>query len=117
MTAPKKIPQAQLSRYFDEFSRRFLQDDSAESIDIEVIAPDLGDQPVIAGGRLYGITWDPHDGALEIAFDGGDHRAYDPVEVWVMEEPNGFVSALEIVTSSGTREILKIRQAGVNRMQ
>lgn len=52
---------------------------------------------------------------LELELDRGDHRVYQPQEVWVVEEPNGFVSSIEIVRPNGRREIVNIKQVGLRR--
>src|SRR5438132_13533743 len=65
MSATIRIPRDRLSRYFNAFTKRFLKDGSPEAVDVEVLTPDLGDQIAAAGARLLGITYDPHDNALE----------------------------------------------------
>jgi hypothetical protein len=111
MPETKRIPHDKLAHYFDAFSKRFLMDDSPESVDIEVVSPDLGDQPMASRARLRGITYDVHTRALEVELDSGDHRTYKPNEVWAVEEPDGFVSAIDIVRPDGTRELVTIRRA------
>lgn len=112
MTETKKIPREQLVEYFDSFTKRFLRDDSPEAVDVEVIAPDWGDQIAMHGVRLDGITYDVHTDALEFALDVGDHRVYKPTEVWAVEEPGGFISSIEVVRPNGTREIVTVKQSG-----
>jgi len=34
------------------------------------------------------------------------------VEIWVVEEDDGFISALEVVRSDGTREIMRLQRSG-----
>lgn len=109
MSATIRIPQERLAGYFDAFTKRFLRDESPEAVDVEVLAPDLDDQ-LAAGAPLIGITYDPHDNALEFALESGDHRAFQPQEVWVMEEPDGFLSTIEVVRADGLREV--VRAAG-----
>ena len=115
MPEARKIPPEQLQRYFDDYSRRFLVDGSPEAVDLEVVSPEMGDQPALHGVRLLGIVYDPHDDALEFALDGGEHRAYRPAEVWVMEDPAGFISQLEIAGKDGSREVISIRQVGLGK--
>jgi hypothetical protein len=116
MAQTKRIPPEQLTRYFDAFSRRFLMDSSPEAVDIELIDSDLGDQRVANGARLLGVDYDPHEHALEFEFDSGDHRVYEPSEVWVVEEPDGFISGLEAVASDGSRRVVSIKRVGLRRL-
>jgi hypothetical protein len=115
MSVTTKIPHDRLFEYFDAFTKRFLRDEAPEAVDVEVVGPDLGDQFGIEGARLIGITYDPRDNALELELDPGDHRVYEPKEVWVIEEPDGFVSALEVVRPDGTRDIVTVKRVGLRR--
>jgi hypothetical protein len=67
MSATVRIPRGRLALYFDTFTKRFLKDGSPEAADVEVLAPDPGDKFAAAGARLVGVTYDPHDNALEFA--------------------------------------------------
>ena len=116
MAQTKRIPPEQLTRYFDDFSRRFLMDSSPEAVDIELIDSDLGDQRIANGARLRGVDYDPHEHALEFEFDNGNHRVYEPSEVWVIEEPDGFISGLEAVASDGSRRVVSIKRVGLRRL-
>jgi len=108
-----RIPRERLAAYFDAFTKRFLRDGSPEAVDVEVLAPDLGDQFAVEGARLIGITYDPHDNALEFELESGDHRAFQPREVWVIEEPDGFLSTVEVVRDDGTRELVRVQRVGL----
>jgi hypothetical protein len=113
----KGIPLDQLEEYFAAFTRRFLQDGSPEAVDVEVLEPDWGDQLMLKGARLLGITYDRHTHSLEFELDAGDHRLADPGEVWTVEEQDGFLSAIEVVHSSGTREVVSIKRVGLRRLE
>jgi hypothetical protein len=113
----KGIPLDQLEDYFAAFTRRFLRDGSPEAVDVEVLEPDWGDQFVTQGARLLGITYDPHTDSLEFELDAGDHRIVEPGEVWAMEDEDGFLSAIEVVHSSGTREVVSIKRVGLRRLE
>jgi hypothetical protein len=109
----KKIPNEQLKMYFDEFTRHFLLRESTNAVDVEVLAPDWGDQFAAEGSHLFGITYDPKDNALEFELEGGDHRVTKPKEVWTAEEFDGFVKAIEIVKDDGTREVARVNRLGI----
>lgn len=114
MAETRRIPAAELTKYFDKFSRRFLMKGGSGAADIEVMGNEIGDQRVASGARLRGVDYDPHTNALEIALDSGDHRAYRPREVWAIEESDGFVSGLEIVRDDGTKEVVVIRRVATD---
>src|SRR5262245_27438048 len=111
MSVTTRIPPDKLQRYFDTFTKKFLLHDSPDSIDAEIIAPDLGDQEALQGAHLTGVSYDPKEGTLEFAIeDLGDHRIYRPREVWAVEEADGFVSAVEIVRDDNSREVVTVRR-------
>ncbi|MDB4873745.1 MAG: hypothetical protein JWM41_191 [Gemmatimonadetes bacterium] len=109
----KKIPDDQLEAYFNNFTKLFLRDESTDVADVEVVSADIGDQPLAEGSHLIGITYDPRTKAVEIALEAGDHRVYQPSEVWVEEEFDGFVKAIEIVRPDGARDIVQLRRLGL----
>ena len=108
MPETKRIAHDQLTRYFDAFSKRFLMSDSPEAADVEIVGEELGDQHLARGVRLLGVDYDPHTNALELELESGDHRAFNPREVWAIEESDGFVSGLQIVREDGARELVNI---------
>jgi Family of unknown function (DUF5335) len=67
----------------------------------------------VQGVRLVGVTFDPKGNTLEIELDFGDHRVYDPQEVWTIEESDGFLSAIEVVHRDGEREVISVRRMGL----
>jgi len=109
----KRVPNDQLKTYFDKFTRHFLLRESTNAVDVEVLAPDWGDQFAAEGAHLFGITYDPKDNALEFEIEGGDHRVTKPKEVWTAEEFDGFVKAIEIVRDDGTREVARVNRLGI----
>ncbi|HET7584534.1 MAG TPA: DUF5335 family protein [Gemmatimonadaceae bacterium] len=117
MPTTLKIVRDDLAAYFDVFTKRFLRDGAPEAADIEVIAPDWGDQYVAEGARLIGITYDARTRTLEFALDSGDHRVREPREVWVTEEPDGFPGTIEIVRPDRTREVITVKKVGLRRIE
>ena len=109
MSETKRIARDQLTRYFDAFSRKFLMPDSPGAADVEVLGSEIGgDQPVANRVRLLGVDYDPHTNALELELGSGDHRAFNPREVWAVEESDGFVSSIQIVRNDGAKELVNI---------
>lgn len=109
----KRIPREELETYFDKFTKHFLIHESTNRADVELVAPDWGDQFAAEGAHLYGITYDPKDDAIEFALEGGDHRIIHPQEVWVAEEIDTFIKAIQIVRDDGRREIARVNRLGV----
>jgi hypothetical protein len=114
MSVTTKIPEDQLADYFAAFTRRFLLDESPECVDIEVLEPDWGDHSnqIAQCAHLIGITYERRTRTLEFELDSADHRIVEPAEVWVLEEPDGFLNALEVVYDDGNREVVSIKRVG-----
>lgn len=109
----RKVPTDQLEQLFTHFTRNFLIRQSTNSVDVEVLDADSGDQFEAEGARIFGITFDPRENSVEFELDGGDHRIINPREVWVAEEPDGFIKAIEVVRDDGTREVARVKRGGI----
>ena len=112
MANTKQIPHNEWKGYFEGLTRSFQASDTLEMVTLEVLSPQLGDQIQAETMRLQGITYDPRSNALEVWLEDLDHLAYEPREIWVMEDEGGFVSAVEIKRANGESEILYIRRGG-----
>ena len=110
----KRVPNDQLETYFDKFTRHFLMRESTNAVDVEVLAPEWGDQFEAQGAHLLGITFDPRSNSLEFEYEGGEHRITRPKEVWTAEELDGFVKSIEVVRDDGTREVASVKRLGVS---
>jgi uncharacterized protein DUF5335 len=108
-----KIPIDQLEKRFSAFTKNFLLRESTYAADIEILAPDWGDQFAMEGAQLRGITYDPKEKAIEFEVEGGDHRVVEPKEVWTVEEPDGFIKSIEIVRDDDTREVVRVNRLGL----
>jgi Family of unknown function (DUF5335) len=115
MSTTKQLTRENAEAYFDRLSKRFLLNASPEAADIEVLAMEWGDQYVSEGARLAGITFNAQTNTLEFELDGGDHRVYQPREIWVVEEPDGFVSAVEVMRPDGVKEVVKLQHVGLQK--
>lgn len=115
MSVTRRLEPDGMEEYFDRFNKRFLNNESTDIADVELIARDLGDQIVAEGAHLVGITYDRPAHSLEIELDTGDLRTIRPKEVWAIEEDDGFVRAIEIVRDDDTSEIVHVRRLGVRR--
>src|SRR3954468_16375581 len=110
-----QLSPARMADYFATFTKRYLVNESADVADIEVLSPALGDQPVATGRHLLGITYEPKRNALEVELESGDVRTFQPKEVWVVEEENGFLRAVEIVRDDDTRELIQVHRLGLRK--
>jgi len=113
MTVMKRLSRDEMTAYFEQFNKRFLNLESTDVADVEVLGQDIGDQVAAEGVHLDGITFDPQTATLELELEGGDVRSRRPREVWVDEENDGFIRALVIVREDGAREIIRVRRLGV----
>jgi hypothetical protein len=118
MGTTKKLPRAEWRKYFERYTREHLavENDVEGEVHaaamVEVMSPDLGDQIEDSLIPLLGMTYDPKSNAFELSLEDVDHMAFDPVEIAVIEEDDGFISALEIVRADGVKEIVQLRRAG-----
>ena len=117
MTAPRnsdietrRIPENQLEEYFTRFTRQFLVHDKTNRIDVEVLGTDLGDQFEAENSKFFGITYEPKEKSLEFELEGGDHRILNPKEVWAAEDADGFITAIEVVSEDGTRQVARVKR-------
>ncbi len=117
MATAKLIPREQWTRYFDDFSKRFLRDDSPEAATVEVLDTSVGDQEMVRGARVIGVTYDHADNLLDLALERVDHLIFHPTEIWVTEEPNGFVREIAVVREDGSREIVHLEHVGLRRQR
>jgi hypothetical protein len=113
MQVTTKVPRDKLEKYFDDFTKHFLRNETTIAADVELLAPEWGDQVEAEGAHLVGVTYDPKENALELTFESGQHRTYHPAEVWTVEETDGFVRAIEVVHDDGAREVVRVRRLGV----
>jgi hypothetical protein len=113
MPATRKLEPNQIQEYFDSFTKRFLRKEATNLADVEVMSMDLGDQFEAEGVRLNGVTYDPASNELDVILEAGDHRVFKPSEVWVLEETDGFVRAIEVVLADGPKEIIKVKRAAL----
>jgi hypothetical protein len=114
MSTTKEIPRAEWQSYFERYSRRFLEGDgdSREAAMVEIVSPTLGDQTEDSLVPVLGMTYDPKSNAFELSLEGVDHLIFDPKEIAVIEEDDGFISALEVARNDGVKEIVRLRRAG-----
>ena len=107
----RQIPRNEWKAYLDRFTREHLTEAPPE-VTVEVLSPRLGDQYEVRAERLLGVTYDAKTSTVEILLEDVDHLVYRPVELWVIEQADGFLSSLELLRADGTKEILLIERTG-----
>ena len=112
MAATKQIQRDDWESYFEDFVKRHVEHDPPMAATVEVMSLAMGDQ-LEAASQLSGITYDRKSNALEVLMEDVDHLVFYPTEIWVLEDEDGFISALEVVASDGTKEIVHIQRSGV----
>ena len=80
-------------------------------VDVEVVGADIGDQHETELGRLHGLVYDSDTHELDVIFDSGEHHVFAIMQVWVLEEPEGFLRALQVRRPDGNQEIIRFAQA------
>ncbi|HEY7394179.1 MAG TPA: DUF5335 family protein [Gemmatimonadaceae bacterium] len=115
MAVTKRLSEDGMEEYFNRFNRRFLNSESTDVADVEVVSRDLGDQVAADGAHLIGISYDPRARSVEVELETGDMRSISPKEVWAIEDDDGFVRAIEIVRDDDSKEIVRVRRLGVKR--
>jgi hypothetical protein len=92
--------------YFDRLSRVLV----GKSVELEVVALDLGDQVGARWLPLLGLDYDPRSDLIEIALDGVDHLIRRPRQVFVDDDGSVGLSSLMIVDADGRRHIAQLRE-------
>jgi hypothetical protein len=114
MATTKQIPRAEWKTYFERYTRQHLMDDGGdvrESAYVEVMSPELGDQVEATLVPLLGMTYDPKSNAFELALEDLDHLLFRPTQISVIEEGDGFISALEVTRADGIKEIVRLARS------
>jgi len=107
--ATKKIEKKEWSKYFDNFSIKYLKDEQPEYVEIQILSEVLGLQPETKWMILKGITYDHKSDLLEIQTDEMEHLIAHPDEIYVEELDDGWLAGLEVTQKSGEKNIIDIR--------
>lgn len=107
----RQLQDRELQEYCDRFTRRFLRGDAPLDVDVEVIGADIGDQHATELGRLHGLAYDSDTHELDVIFDSGEHHIFGVGQAWVLEEGDGFLSALQVRRPDGIQEIIRFFHA------
>ena len=113
MGTTRVIPCEDWEAFFDEYTRRFLRPfgEAQETAFIEVMSAALGVEVEVMGVPLLGMAYDRKSNAFEVLLANVDHLSYYPTEIAVVEEDDGFISALEVTRLDGTQEIVQLQRS------
>ena len=112
----RRLQDRELQEYCDSFTRRFLRSNTPLDVDVEVLGADIGDQHETELGRLHGLAYDSDTHELDVIFDSGEHHVFAVTQVWVLEEPDGFLNALQVRRPDGNQEIIQFSRAPLPAM-
>jgi len=101
----KKLEESEYEAYFDTLSKA-LRD---EKIEIEVMAPAVGDQQQTRWIPFIGISYDPPEKIISIISEYIDHRIKQPREVYV-EDTDGGIASITISGGDGYEHLLKFNK-------
>ncbi len=103
--ALEKIAKEDLKHFFDNLSRVL----PAETVEVEVVGLDIGDQVSADGILLEGISYDDSNDAVIVDLSNvAEHRIAGPQEVWVDQDDDG-LNSIEITCQQGHRHIVKFK--------
>ena len=105
MGTSRTIAKAEWRSFFDTVSNELI----GKRVEIEAASLDFGDQIVAEWVPLLGITYDPHDDAVQIALTSLNHVVRRPEEVYVQEGAHG-VETIAVQTADGSKRILRLKE-------
>ena len=101
----QKLDKVELRELFDRVTKEL----KAHRVEVDVASLQLGDQIKADWVRLLGLSYDPHDDAIEIMLDGIDITVPKPREIHF----DGTVSqwtALDIRDAEGVQHIIELKE-------
>jgi hypothetical protein len=115
MGTTRLIPREEWESYFERYTRRYLEGEGDVHADafVEVMSPDMGDQIEATLVPVLGMDYDPKSNAFELLLENVDHLMFHPSEIAVVEDDDGFISALEVRHEDGIKEVVQLRRSAV----
>lgn len=107
--AIKEIKKKEWQNYFNNFSKKYLNDNQPEYAEIRVLTDTMGSQPETKWLNLLGITYDDRGDLLEIQVDNLKRFIYHPDKIFVDESDDGWLLSFEVIQKDGTRDIIETR--------
>lgn len=107
----RRLQDHELQDYCERFTRRFLRGNAPLDVDVELIGADIGAQHETELGRLHGLVYDSDTRELDVILDSGEHHVFNVGQAWVLEEGDGFLSALHVRRPDGNQEVIRFFHA------
>jgi hypothetical protein len=110
MSTTRQIPHAEWKNYFERFTQQHLDEDPPDTVTVEVISPRVGDQYEVTTVPLLGLSYDPKGETFEVLTEDIEHLAFAPIDIWVIEDDEGFPTTISLTRPDGTKELLHLRR-------
>ncbi len=108
--AVRKLEKSEWEDYFNEFDKKYREGlIPPKEVQIEIVNEEIGDQIETWWQPLIGLAYDPKDDEFEVAAERHDHLIHKPIEIYVDEDVNGVITAVEVIQADGTKHIIKLR--------
>src|SRR5262249_53729818 len=101
----QKLDKAELRELLDRVSKQL----QSQPVEVDVASLQLGDQSDAHWVRLLGLSYDPHDDAIEIMLEGIDITVPKPREILFDGTGNQW-TALDIVDAEGVQHVLELKE-------
>jgi len=101
----QKLDKVELRDLFDRVTKQL----KAQMVEVDVASLQLGDQIEADWVRLLGLSYDPHDDAIEIMLDGIDITVPKPREIH-FDGTGSHWTALDIRDAEGVQHILELKE-------
>jgi len=101
----QKLDKVELRDLFDRVTKQL----KAQMVEVDVASLQLGDQIEADWVRLLGLSYDPHDDAIEIMLDGIDITVPKPREIHFDGTASQW-TALDIRDAEGVQHILELKE-------
>ena len=101
----QKLDKVELRELFDRVTKEL----KAHTVEVDVASLQLGDQIKADWVRLLGLSYDPHDDAIEIMLDGIDITVPKPREIH-FDGTGRQWTALDIRDAEGVQHILELKE-------
>jgi len=101
----QKLDKVELRELFDRVTKQL----KAQPVEVDVASLQLGHQIKADWVRLLGLSYDPHDDAIEIALDGIDITVPKPREIH-FDGTGRQWTALDIRDAEGVQHVLELKE-------
>jgi hypothetical protein len=110
------VPRADWPALLDALSERAMR--APHAVTVRVLSPEV-EGVLYDGARLVGLTYDPHDDAVEVMVEGGEHHVVRPFAIrteggaWTLDATRDAAApgpwTLDVVRDDGARERIEMR--------